>query len=75
MEQQQQTAPRLKKVSKNGPFKAAHCAMTKGATMWCYGLCRPVKGMGVCGRPAYKVLAGRTQKAIAKHLEKKAEDE
>ena len=32
---------------------------------WCRGLCRPIDGRGVCGRPAPHVLVGRTQAAIA----------
>lgn len=60
--------PRLVSRTKTPPFRAVHCHMTRGATKWCYGLCKPVAGMGACGRPAYWVYRGRTQRAIARYL-------
>jgi len=67
--------PKLVSKVKTPPFRAVHCHMTRGATKWCYGLCKPKQGMGMCGRPAYWAYRGRTQRAIANHLRAQAEKE
>ncbi len=59
--------PKLVSKTKTPPFRAVHCHMTRGATKWCYGLCKPKNGMGMCGRPAYWAYRGRTQRAIARY--------
>ena len=48
------------------------CPLTKSRTNWCYRLCQPVNGLGVCGRIAPHTLRGRTDLAIERHLAKKA---
>jgi hypothetical protein len=35
---------------------------------WCMGLCEPVEGDGLCGRPAPHLLVGRTQAAIEAYV-------
>ncbi len=60
--------PRLVTRKKTPSVRAPHCKMTRGVTKWCYGICSPVRGVGACGRPAWFVLRGRTQRAIARYL-------
>jgi len=43
------------------------CPLTKSRTAWCFGICVPVEGIGVCGRIAPHALMGRTQEAILRH--------
>lgn len=40
------------------------CPLTKSRTQRCFQLCKPVDGIGPCGRVAPHSLLGRTQKAI-----------
>jgi hypothetical protein len=35
---------------------------------WCRGLCKPMAGVGYCGRPAAHAMMGRTQLAIAAQM-------
>ncbi len=51
------------------------CPLTKSNSKWCYGMCKPVKGLGFCGRVAPHAIEGRTQKAIRLHKESKKADE
>jgi hypothetical protein len=53
-------------------FRTLGCAVTKSRTQWCYGICRPVKGIGQCGRLYPHHLKGRTQLAIARYKVRKA---
>jgi len=58
---------------KNPPYRTTRCRAVAGLTKWCYGLCEPDNGYGLCGRVAPHAVKGRTQKAIAKYLAEKAE--
>jgi hypothetical protein len=49
------------------PFRTLPCPMVGHQASWCRGLCRPVQGHGVCGRPAPHAMIGRTQLAIARY--------
>jgi hypothetical protein len=40
------------------------CPLVRNRATWCMGLCRPINGMGDCGRLAPHALRGRTQLAI-----------
>jgi hypothetical protein len=44
------------------------CPLTGNRTQLCFALCRPVDGMGDCGRAAGHAQLGRTQSAILEHL-------
>ena len=63
--------------TKTPKYRTVRCRATKGLTKWCYGLCQPANGYGLCGRPAPHAVKGRTQRAIAKYLatKKAAENE
>ena len=41
------------------------CPYSKNNSVWCYAVCTPVDGRGTCGKLAYQLLRGRTQRAIA----------
>jgi hypothetical protein len=43
------------------------CPRTANRTQLCFALCRPVGGMGDCGRAAGHAQLGRTQLAILEH--------
>lgn len=43
------------------------CVMTRSRTQWCYGICKPHKGLGACGRLFPHMFQGRTQRAIARY--------
>jgi len=43
------------------------CTHTKNRSAWCYGFCKPVNGVGDCGRLAPHVITSRIQKAILSH--------
>ena len=51
------------------------CPLTKNRSAWCYRLCAPVDGLGVCGRIAPHALRGRTDLAIEKYLQQRRDDE
>ncbi len=53
-------------------YTSLGCPLTKSRTPWCFGLCEPVDGIGVCGRVAPHALIGRTQEAILRHKLKRA---
>jgi len=44
------------------------CPLTRSRTNWCYRMCVPVNGLGVCGRIAPHTLRGRTDLAIERYL-------
>jgi hypothetical protein len=44
------------------------CAMSRHRSKFCFGICKPLHGLGACGRLAPHSLRGRTQIAIANHL-------
>ena len=50
------------------------CPLTRNRTPWCYGLCRPDGGIGVCGRDAPHAIRGRTALAIAAHKAEQASE-
>ena len=47
------------------PYTTQPCPVNGHQVSWCRGLCDPIDGMGLCGRPAPHMLTGRTQAAIA----------
>jgi hypothetical protein len=49
------------------PYRTLGCVMTHSRTQWCYGLCKPTKGIGQCGRLYPHFFKGRTQRAIARY--------
>jgi hypothetical protein len=56
---------RGKKV--RGPSAAPNytwCTRSTNRTSLCFRLCRPIAGLGECGRPAGHAYLGRTQLAI-----------
>lgn len=44
------------------------CPLTRSRTNWCYRMCVPVNGLGLCGRIAPHTLRGRTDLAIERYL-------
>jgi hypothetical protein len=57
-----------------GPARASRggslyfpCPLTGNRTLLCFSLCRPIDGMGDCGREAGHARLGRTQLAILEH--------
>lgn len=61
--------------TKEPPYRTTRCRATRGLTKWCFALCEPVGGYGLCGRMAPHAVTGRTQRAIARYLAEKAERE
>ena len=53
------------------PYITLRCVVARNQVGWCRGLCRPLRGRGMCGRLAPHALRGRTQLAIAKYEERK----
>ncbi|MHC4217919.1 MAG: hypothetical protein ACYSU7_05620 [Planctomycetota bacterium] len=51
------------------------CPLTRNRSAWCYRLCAPVDGMGLCGRIAPHALRGRTDLAIEKYLDQRRDNE
>ena len=47
------------------------CPLTKNRTNWCYAMCVPEKGIGICGRPAGHAELSKTQIAILEHRRRK----
>lgn len=43
------------------------CPLTKNRTNWCYAMCVPEEGLGICGRPAGHAQLSKTQLAILEH--------
>jgi hypothetical protein len=48
------------------------CPRTANRTLLCFSLCRPVDGMGECGRAAGHAQLGRTQLAILEYSRRPA---
>jgi hypothetical protein len=60
---------RRSRPHRTGTFRGTWgCPLTKSRTNWCYRMCVPVNGLGVCGRIAPHTLRGRTDLAIEKYL-------
>lgn len=57
-----------RRVRATVPSKNAGCPLTRNRSVWCYGMCTPRDGLGVCGRVAHHAIKGRTQLAIAAQL-------
>ncbi|MHC4140723.1 MAG: hypothetical protein ACYSUF_02190 [Planctomycetota bacterium] len=51
------------------------CPLTKNRSAWCYRLCAPEAGRGLCGRIAPHALRGRTDLAIEQYLQRRRDDE
>ena len=47
------------------------CPLTKNRTNWCYAMCVPENGLGLCGRPAGHAQLSKTQLAILEHRRRK----
>jgi hypothetical protein len=60
---------RLKKRANRPPrpYRTLRCVVAGHQVTWCRGICRPIDGQGLCGRPAPHELKGRTQLAIANY--------
>lgn len=56
-------------------YTTRRCLVAGHQVTWCRGLCRPIDGQGLCGRPAPHHLKGRTQLAIARFKESQPADE
>jgi hypothetical protein len=48
------------------PYSYLGCPETVSRGPWCYRTCRPINGMGTCGRVAPHALKSRVQRAIAR---------
>ena len=59
-------------VAATKPLRRAYtvlrCPMNGHQVCWCRGLCKPIEGLGICGRPAPHRLRSRFQEAIAQSL-------
>ena len=51
------------------------CPLTKNRSAWCYRLCAPEDGLGLCGRIAPHALRGRTDLAIENYVQRRRDDE
>lgn len=65
-------APRMTSVPLAGGTRYFPCPRTANRTQLCFALCRPVDGMGDCGRVAGHARLGRTQLAILEHSRRQA---
>ena len=63
--------PKRKKNRRVRAYITRRCPVAGHQVTWCRGLCRPIDGQGLCGRPAPHALTGRTQQAIARYNERK----
>jgi hypothetical protein len=50
------------------------CPLTRSRSLWCHGICKPKKGVGLCGRVAPHAVVGRTQEAILRHKIRKEQE-
>jgi hypothetical protein len=50
------------------------CPLTKNRSAWCYRLCAPEDGIGLCGRIAPHALRGRTDLAIESYQKRCRDD-
>ena len=62
---------RKRSRSKLPEYRHLGCPMTRGFLLWCYGTCKPHRGVGACGRLYPWQFRGVTQKAIARHKKAK----
>ena len=67
--------PRRRKRRHVRSYTTRRCLFAGHQVTWCRGLCHPVDGQGLCGRPAPHDLRGRTQLAIARFKESQDRDE
>jgi hypothetical protein len=58
------TVRRVSSLPLAGGSRYFPCPLTGNRTQLCFALCRPVEGMGDCGRAAGHAQLGRTQLAI-----------
>jgi hypothetical protein len=49
------------------PYSYLGCPETVARVPWCYRICKPINGLGTCGRVAPHTLLGRVQRAIARY--------
>jgi hypothetical protein len=64
-----------KRVNKIPAFTFHGCVVTKHRSKSCRAMCRPINGIGACGRIAPHSMISRIQASIAAHkreLERKA---
>ena len=61
-----------RKKSKVPEYTHLGCPLTKSRTLWCYKMCRPVDGLGFCGRIAPHSLSSAIQDAIRRYNEQKS---
>ncbi len=50
------------------------CVLTHDHTRWCFGICKPHKGVGQCGRLYPHNLKSLRQRAIAEWQKQKAQE-
>ena len=51
------------------PFRTLRCPMVGHQATWCRFLCKPIEGIGLCGRNAPHHLRSRFQRAIENYNE------
>jgi hypothetical protein len=59
-------------ASKLPPYTIVRCPLNGHQPSLCHGLCVPIEGKGLCGRPAAHGMMGRTQLAIAQYKAREA---
>jgi hypothetical protein len=65
------------RVARNSPTirHQVGCPLTRNRSAWCYRLCAPEDGRGLCGRIAPHALRGRTDLAIESYQKRRRDDE
>jgi hypothetical protein len=65
------------RVARNSPTirNQVGCPLTRNRSAWCYRLCAPEDGRGLCGRIAPHALRGRTDLAIESYQKRCRDDE
>jgi len=65
------------RVARNFPTirNQVGCPLTRNRSAWCYRLCAPEDGRGLCGRIAPHALRGRTDLAIESYQKRRRDDE
>jgi hypothetical protein len=67
-----------KRINRIPAFTFHGCVVTKHRSKSCRGLCRPINGIGACGRIAPHSMLSRIQMSIAaykREMERKAQEE
>lgn len=67
-----------KRINRIPAFTFHGCVVTKHRSKSCRALCRPINGIGACGRIAPHSMLSRIQMSIAAHkreMEQKAQEE